>query len=179
MELLEQQTELLEQFARGDLDAFETLFRQFQGEVFRWVVRIVRDPSAAEDLTVESFWRIYRARARFDAKRSFGAWARKIATNAALDHIKASRQETALLEDSAAVVPADPGVQRDIRERTRQAFSQLPGKLRVTATLALIEERPYKEIADSLGISEGAVKTRVFRAQRLLRENLRKLGIKP
>jgi RNA polymerase sigma factor (sigma-70 family) len=179
MELLEQQPELLEQFARGDLEAFETLFRRFQGEVFGWIVRIVRDPGTAEDLTVETFWRIYRARARFDAKRSFGAWARRIATNAALDHMKTARQETILLDDSAAITPVDPGVQQDIRERTQLAFRQLPAKLQVTATLALIEERPYKEIADLLGTSEGAVKTRVFRAQRLLRENLKKLGIEP
>jgi hypothetical protein len=52
--------ELLEQFTRGDSEAFETLFRQFQGEVYGWIVRVVRDPGAAEDLTVETFWRIYR-----------------------------------------------------------------------------------------------------------------------
>ncbi len=55
--------ELLERFALGDLEAFETLFRQFQGEVYGWIVRVVRDPGIAEDLTVETFWRIYRARA--------------------------------------------------------------------------------------------------------------------
>src|SRR5271166_5549843 len=88
MDVLEQPTELLERFAHGDLDAFEALFRQFQGEVYRWVVRIVRDPGVAEDLTIEAFWRIHRAHARFDPQRSFGAWARRVATNAALDHLK-------------------------------------------------------------------------------------------
>ena len=66
--------ELLKRFAAGDREAFETLFRQFQGEVYGWIVRIVRDPGAAEDLTVETFWRIYRAHARFDPEGSFGAW---------------------------------------------------------------------------------------------------------
>ncbi len=68
--------ELLEQFALGELEAFEALFRQFQGEVYRWILRIVRDSGVAEDLTVETFWRICRARARFDPSRSFGPWAR-------------------------------------------------------------------------------------------------------
>ena len=67
--------ELLERFARGDLDAFEALFHQHQSVVYSWILRIVRNRSAAEDLTVETFWRIYRAYARFDPKRPFEAWA--------------------------------------------------------------------------------------------------------
>ncbi|MGC2388386.1 MAG: sigma-70 family RNA polymerase sigma factor, partial [Candidatus Acidiferrum sp.] len=77
--------ELLERFAAGDLDAFEMLFQQHQKEVYAWIVRIVRDSGIAEDLTVETFWRIYRARARFRPDGNFRAWARRIGTNAALD----------------------------------------------------------------------------------------------
>ena len=179
MEVLEQPPELLEQFAHGDLDAFETLFRQFQGEVYRWIVRIVRDPGVAEDLTLDTFWRIHRAHARFDPQRSFGAWARRIATNTALDHLKTVRPETALLEDSPGPALPDAAVQRDIRERTAWAFRQLPAKLQVAASLALVEEQPYKEIAVALGISVGAVKLRVFRALRLLRRKLKQQGIEP
>lgn len=73
----------------------------------------------------------------------------------------------------------NPGMQRDIRERTRRAFADLPAKLQVAATLALIEERPYQEIAEALNISVGAVKLRVFRALRLLRKRLRELGVEP
>jgi RNA polymerase sigma-70 factor (ECF subfamily) len=87
--------ELLEQFVRGDLDAFESIFREHQNEVYGWIVRIVRNPAAAEDLTIETFWRIYRARARFDATRELGPWARRIATYLAYNHLKAARPETA------------------------------------------------------------------------------------
>src|SRR2546430_12890982 len=81
----------LEQFAAGDLVAFETLFREFQSPVYGWIMRIVRDRAAAEDLTVETFWRAWNARARFDPHRSFGAWARRIASNVALNHLKRNR----------------------------------------------------------------------------------------
>jgi RNA polymerase sigma-70 factor (ECF subfamily) len=179
---MEQPSELLERFARGDLDAFESLFRQFQGDVFRWIVRIVRERGAAEDLTIETFWRIHRAHARFDPERNFAAWARRIATNTALDYLKVARREVELPEDlpdlrSSAL--GDPGVRQDVRERVGKAFGELPAKLRVTATLALIEEEPYQEIADALGISVGAVKLRVFRAVRLLRKQLKQLGVEP
>ena len=65
--------DLLERFVQGDSAAFELLFRQFERDVFGWILRIVRDTSAAEDALVEAFWRAYRGRARFDSSRSFGA----------------------------------------------------------------------------------------------------------
>jgi hypothetical protein len=61
---------LLQRFVQGDEAAFESLFRQFEGEVYGWIVRITRDASAAEDALVEAFWRAYRSRARFDASRT-------------------------------------------------------------------------------------------------------------
>src|SRR5437868_4455704 len=101
--------ELLERFAAGDLEAFEALFRRHQKEVYRWTVRIVRDSGIAEDLTVETFWRIYRARTRFDpVAGNFHAWARRIATNAALDHLRHTRKETELSEDSLQRLVAIP-----------------------------------------------------------------------
>jgi RNA polymerase sigma factor (sigma-70 family) len=176
---MEQPAELLQRFSRGDLEAFESLFLQFQGEVYGWILRIVRERGAAEDLTIETFWRIHRAHARFDAARSFGAWARRIATNTALDYLKTSRRETGLPDNLPGPTVPDPAVQRDVRERVDKAFRELPAKLRIAAALALIEEEPYQEIADALGISVGAVKLRVFRAVRFLRKRLRDLGVEP
>ncbi len=169
--------ELLERFAHGDLEAFETLFRQFQSQVYGWILRLVRDRGAAEDLTVETFWRIYRARARFDPGRSFEAWARRIATNVALDHLKHRRVEVELSRDPASEPAPDPAIRRETRQRIELAFRELPAKLQAAATLALIEERSYDEISEALGISVGAVKSRVFRAVRVLREKLKPLGV--
>lgn len=179
MPVLEQPPDVLRQFCHGDLDAFEALFRCHQGEVYGWIVRIVRDPSVAEDLTVETFWRIHRAHARFDPTRSFGAWARRIATNAALDHLKTVRRETELPYDLASRPLPDPGISNELRQKMARAFHRLPPQLRLAATLALIEERPYQEIADALGVSTGAVKVRVFRARRFLRKELKRQGIEP
>jgi RNA polymerase sigma-70 factor (ECF subfamily) len=170
--------DLLERFAAGDLEAFEVLFRQHQSQVYAWIVRIVRDSGIAEDLTVETFWRIYRSRARFDPAGSFGAWAYRIATNAALDHLRKTRRETELPADLAADPEPDPAVRRETRDRIRKAFAQLPPKYRLVATLALIEDEPYEKIAATAGISASLVKIQVFRAVRMLRKQLASLGIK-
>ncbi len=179
MPVLEQQPDVLQRFSRGDVDAFEALFRQHQAEVYRWTLRIVRDPATAEDLTVETFWRIHRAHARFDPDRSFEGWARRIATNTALDYLRSTPVETELPEDLAQPTQPDPGISQELRQKTARAFGRLPPKLRIAATLAIIEEQPHKEIAEALGISTGAVKLRVFRALRLLRKNLKQQGIEP
>jgi RNA polymerase sigma-70 factor (ECF subfamily) len=169
--------ELLERFAAGDLEAYEALFRQHQKEVYAWIVRIVRDSGIAEDLTVETFWRIYRARDRFQPAGNFRAWARRIATNAALDHLRTTRREIELPEDLAGAEAADPAVRRETRDRIKQAFFQLPPKYRLVATLALVEEEPYDRIAEAAGISAALVKMRVFRAVRILRKQLNSLGV--
>jgi RNA polymerase sigma-70 factor (ECF subfamily) len=171
---------VLDRFRQGDLDAFEALFRQHQRAVFGWILRIVRDPSAAEDLTVETFWRIHRAHARFQAARPFEPWARRIATRAALDWLRARRPE---FDQAVADLPsppaADPGVVAEIRIKTAQAFARLPPRLRIAAVLAVVEEQPHKQVAAALGISVPAVKLRVFRALRLLRRDLESQGITP
>jgi RNA polymerase sigma-70 factor (ECF subfamily) len=87
---------VLHRFRDGDLDAFEALFREHQRPVYGWILRIVRNTAAAEDLTVETFWRIHRAHDRFQPEYPFGPWARRIATRAALDWLRAQRPEVEL-----------------------------------------------------------------------------------
>jgi RNA polymerase sigma factor (sigma-70 family) len=179
--------ELLERFVRGEVDAFELLFREFQRQVHRWIARMVRETAVVEELTVETFWRAYRARACFDASRgsepmgTFGAWLRRIATNVALDHLRRRRLPFVELRLGARVAAAahESVVERERREAIAGAFGALPAPLRAVAALALVEEQPYAQIGEAMGISEGAVKHRVFRAVRLLRRWLERKGIKP
>src|SRR5947208_5351149 len=112
--------ELLKRFVQGDLEAFESLFKRFQREVYGWILRIVRDTGAADDVLVER-------RTRWQA--------------------------------TAEDLPAPVGVDRDLAESVALAFRSLPPKLQIVATLALIEERPYADIADALDVPVGTVKS--------------------
>ena len=170
--------QLLEQFVEGDPQAMETLYRRFEREAYRWILRIVRDPAAAEDVLVESFWRAFRARARFVVGRPFGAWLRRIATRAALDHLRSVRRRAEW--HLGEVEPEAPAV-GDLASRDAivRAFRRLPVKLQIVATLALIEERPYAEIAEALDLPVGTVKSRLSRASARLREELSRQGVQP
>lgn len=170
--------ELLKRFVRGDQDAFESLFRQFEAEVYRWAVRIVRDSGIAEDVLVDAFWRAYRSRAHFDPSRSFGAWMRRIATNSACDHLRMMRPHTSLIP-IADGIEGPKSADRVQGESIARAFRKLPPKLQLVATLALIEGQSHEEIAESLHLPVGTVKSRLFRALCALRKELARLGIRP
>ena len=162
---------LLLEFVHGDRAAFEALFRAFEHEVYRWIVRIVRDGSIAEDGVVETFWRCYRSRARFDPTRSFGAWLRRIATHVAIDLLNTARRHGSMSIESRTE-PSCAHTDGAVDEAIARAFDSLPPKLKVVATLALIEQRPHAEIAEALGVPIGTVKSRLFRATQKLRKEL-------
>lgn len=179
----QQSQEHLLAFRHGDVDAFEALFQRHQRAVYGWILRMVRDPGTAEDLTAETFWRIYQAHARFDPARGFEGWALRIATHAALDWMRTARTENELRAEMApdpeAPAAGDAAVSAEIREKTALAFQRLTPKLRIAAVLAVVEEQPHRDVAEALGISVAAVKVRVFRALRLLRKDLERQGIRP
>jgi RNA polymerase sigma-70 factor (ECF subfamily) len=171
--------ELLRRFVEGDVAAFETIFREAEPDIYRWLLRMVRDPAIAEDLVIETFWRVYRSRATFDWTQSFQAWARRIATNVARDHLRRRPREVGLPQSLSTPPQPDPAVSQDIARKVRQAIAALPPRHRIVVVLALVDEVPYSEIADALGLPVGTVKSRVFHAVRRLRRRLRQLGIEP
>ena len=177
--------DVLQRFVHGDREAFESLFREHQGEVYRWALRIVRDHSTAEDVVVEAFWRAFRGRARFDPSRSFGAWMRRIVTRVAIDHLNATRRRAWVslgeFSNRAGRVPSGQGHVTTggptSADEIGRAFRRLAPKLQVVATLALIEEQPLGEIAEALDVPIGTVKSRLFRATRQLRAELTRMGV--
>jgi RNA polymerase sigma-70 factor, ECF subfamily len=140
-------------------------------------MRIVRDRGVAEDLTLETFWRVYKARGRFEAGGNFGAWVYRIATNLALSHVRRAHHEAELVDDLAAPQPPDTAEQQQTASYVRHALLRLPSRLQVAVIMALVDERPYPEIAEALGVPLGTVKSRVFRAVRMLRKQLKKLRV--
>jgi RNA polymerase sigma-70 factor (ECF subfamily) len=164
-------------FASGDLEAFERLFRRHQRDVHGWVLKMLRDPATAEEVTVEAFWRAWKSRSRYDPARPFATWVRRIATNQAIDHLRQARPTVELPASFPAPDAGDAALTAEVRGHIVEAFESLPAKLRAAATLALIEGHGHAEIAEALGTSVGAVKVRVFRAVRRLRARLREKGI--
>lgn len=152
--------------------AFEALYRANRDEVYAYVAGLLRDRTAAEDVTALAFERAYRKRRRFDpARGSARAWIFGIARNAALDELR-RRQRSARLaadpEDDRAAVAEDAEVALR-RAALREAIGSLEPRERELVALKFFAGLANSEIAAVLGVSESNAGTRLHRTIEKLR----------
>jgi RNA polymerase sigma-70 factor (ECF subfamily) len=172
----------------GDKEAFSKLVEKYQKPVYSVCYRMLGTPTAAEDAAQEAFIRAYQALDRYDPERSFATWLLSIASNYSIDQIR-KRKVTILSMDSEKygwMAPPDPGPspERAALEKEKQALVQsLLAELSETDRAAVIlqfwHECSYEEIAETLDLSTSAVKSRLFRARRLLADKWLEMGEDP
>jgi RNA polymerase sigma-70 factor, ECF subfamily len=179
--------ELVARWQSGDADAFGLLVRRHERRVYRLLYRMLGSASEAEDAVQEAFLSLHRHGRRFRRESRFSTFVYRVAVNAALNRrrsiARARARERQLAQRQAAgddlpSGPRDPegaasGAQ--VQARVQQALMELPPDLRMAVVLYDIEGRPYREIADVLGVPEGTVKSRIHRARNALRELLGEL----
>jgi RNA polymerase sigma-70 factor (ECF subfamily) len=153
--------------ASGDLAAFESLVRAYQAHVFRFVRHLVGDPALAEDLTQETFLRLYRRLGSFRFQSKFSTWLFQVARNAATDELRRRQRRERLTE--LAPVPGPPSAP-DARAELRAALAALPPALQESLVLVEVFGFAYREVAEVLGVPVGTVKSRVFHARLRLHE---------
>lgn len=159
----------------GETDAFETLVARYEARVYSLLLRLVGNPTDAEDLAQETFVKAYRKLETWEAGRPFLSWLFKIAHNTALDFLRARRPEHQTLDDPEQPVdvaeraPAEPEIDAGSVER---ALAELPPLYREALLLRHHEELDYAEIARITGAPLGTVKIRIFRGRELLRRRL-------
>jgi RNA polymerase sigma-70 factor (ECF subfamily) len=155
-------------FSRPNTTAFsfDALYREAAADVHAYAWSILRDRSAAEDVTALAFERAYRRRNRFDARRgSARAWLFAIARNAALDELRRRRRTAALTFDPAAETePAAEGPELERRATVTAALASLDPRDRELVALKFHAGLSNAEIGALLGVSESNAGTRVHRA---------------
>lgn len=171
---------------RGDLDALSELITRYQNRVYRFLLRLVREPAAAEDLFQQTWLRLAEKIRYFDANRNFEAWLFTLARNLAIDHLRRIRPESLdepIPGDESGATAADQLASRErpaiegILERERagrlaEALETLPVSHREVLTLRFEEEMKLEEIAEVVGAPLSTVKTRLRRSLERLRERL-------
>ncbi|MBE3591116.1 MAG: RNA polymerase sigma factor [Firmicutes bacterium] len=160
----------------GDRQAFAPLVERYQRAVFNLCLRYTGQRQDAEDLTQEAFLRAFRALGRYDSRRPFSAWLFAIAANACRDWSRrqASRARAAELEDAPPLDPdpAKAAERRDSLVRVAAALRELPADERLLVLLVHHQGFSLKEAAGITGLTAAAVKARLFRARRKLRQRL-------
>jgi RNA polymerase sigma-70 factor (ECF subfamily) len=160
----------------GDRQALDVLLRRHYDRVHAICRRIAGATRDADDAAQEAMISIVRGLARFDGRSAFSTWTYRIATNAALDELrKRDRRPTPHVADPDGTAPevADPRSHRTVesavdRISIDEALDELPEEFRVAVVLRDVCDLDYAEIADTLGVPIGTVKSRIARGRSLL-----------
>ncbi len=157
-----------------DAEACEALFQECAADVHAYVILLLGDRSAAEDVTALAFERLYRSRARLDHRRGTPrAWLFAIARNAALDELRRRRRQPRYALEEELVADRDCAEALEHVERratVRDALAALPTREREVVLLKFHGQLSNGELARALGISESNAGTRLHRALTRLRE---------
>lgn len=178
--------ELLARTVAQDAAAFEALYDRHAKTVYSLILRIVRDPEAAEELVQESFWQVWRKAEQYNRGGAVGAWLSRIGRNKALDHLRrlkarpqAADGEPELLERIAA--PESRQVEAEVnriwdRRHLQSALAAIPDEQRRCLEMAYFEGKSQREIAEEMGTPIGTIKTRVRIGLEKLERSLRAVG---
>lgn len=179
---------LMERVKAGDSEAFNLLMKKYEKTVVNLVFRFTGDRESAEDLAQEVFLRVYRAAGRFEARAKFFTYLYKVTLNLCRNaRAKAQRRRTNSLDaprpgyedqplkrelEDPAGSAEDHLARQELAEVVREAVMDLPEEQRVAVILQRYQGLAYEEIADTLGLSIPAVKSRLHRAKLNLRKKL-------
>lgn len=158
----------------GDTRAFDELVRRHQGRVRANCRAITRSPADVDDLAQDVFVKAYFALPRFEHRALFGTWLNRIKVNHCLNFLQKGklRQHVDIDDTPVAGRETTDGPLHDARLRTRieQTLDALPDSLRVPLIMCDLDNLPYQDIADALGIGLSAVKMRIKRGRERFRE---------
>lgn len=169
------ESDLVREAQTGDADAFERLYRMHGRRVYALCLRMVSDPSRAEELTQDVFVRAWSTIESFQYRSAFGTWLHRLGVNVVLSDIRSEKRRS-----SKEILPGDlsdfqgevRGAMPDTRMDLEAAIAQLPKGAKEVLILHDIEGYRYREIAEMTGVAEGTVKSQLSRARRLVREAL-------
>jgi RNA polymerase sigma-70 factor (ECF subfamily) len=174
--------ELISRIAAGDRLAMQVLFARHHVRVYRFVLRLVANPTNAEDLISEVFLDVWRQAGKFEARSAVSTWLLAIARFKALSALR-RRSEDELDEETAANIEDqadDPEVatqKKDKGEILRRCLTKLTQEHREIVDLVYYHEKSIEEVAEIVGIPEATVKTRMFYARKKLSELLKAAGV--
>lgn len=163
--------------ARGDVPAFEALYRRHAGRVHGVIARLVGGPGTrAEDLTQDAFVRAWQALPAFRFESAFSTWLHRLAVNTALMDLRSRRSRPQDDGDEEAIdglgTPDSAGHTTALTLDLERAVASLPPRARAVLVLYDVEGWQHEEIAAQLGMAVGSSKAQLHRARHLLRTRL-------
>jgi RNA polymerase sigma-70 factor (ECF subfamily) len=177
--------ELMVALRGGNREALAELVQRYQNDIFRFCLHYLRDYERARELAQETFVRVYIARQRFDEARKFRPWVLCIARNLSLNELKrkksvhmesleeyasTAREDDGALQRSSEDTPDQELMAQERREVLAALLNALDAESREIIMLRFFEKMAARDIAEVVGSTEGAVRTRLHRILKSLRE---------
>lgn len=169
---------LVDRVLSSDPHAFQTLYEKYYDRVYSIAFGVLRDADEAADAMQEIFTLVYKNLARFDRRSKFSTWLFRIAVNRSIQQarkLKYKKRE-AEYDDRIESIPERTLPAEENDPKINEAMGQLHPNDRAILTLFYGDELSLQEIADSMGCSANAAKTRLFRARERLRESYEKIA---
>jgi len=173
---------LIGRIAKGDRLAMQVLFARHHVRVYRFVLRLVGNPSVAEDLISDVFLDVWRQADRFEGRSAVSTWMLAIARFKALSALRKKPDEE--LDEETAEAIEDPGddpevalEKKDKSAVLRKCLEKLSPEHKEIIDLVYYHEKSVEEVAEIVGIPENTVKTRMFYARKKLAELLEAAGV--
>jgi RNA polymerase sigma-70 factor (ECF subfamily) len=159
-----------------EVEAFETLVKNYQNMVFSVSARIVGSHTEAEDISQEVFIKAYEHFSELRNSATIGGWLKTVATNLSINHLNRYRARWKFFseQDEPYEIAVETEVKSDRQEMLEAAILKLPDAHRVPLVLFHFQDLSYDEIATKLGISLAKVKSDIFRARETLKKILSK-----
>ncbi|MFB6257847.1 MAG: RNA polymerase sigma factor [Flavobacteriales bacterium] len=173
---------LIQAVKKGDQRAFKTLFDRYSPVLMGMAMRYARNEPDAEDILQEAFVRIHEKIGDYEGKGSFEGWMKRILMHTAINFIKKRNKEQERKNDDMEVerleikddeLPDDLG-----QEELMKAMNRLPDGYRTVFNLVVFEGYEHQEVADLLGINVGTSQSQLFKAKKMLRQQLVREDIK-
>jgi len=169
--------ELMRRFLRGELEGFNLLVENYKVKLFGLLYRLLGNKEEAEDILQETFLRVYKERESYDFNYSFSTWIYTIALNLWKNEYKKKSRVKFLNMDTLFNRPdlhsENFGNKNRLSSILERAIRTLPYKYRSAFILRDVDQLSYEEVALTLNIPAGTVKSRVNRARRILKKKLR------
>jgi RNA polymerase sigma factor (sigma-70 family) len=185
----EEDRRLIQQALRGNEKAYESLLSKYRNLVYTIMLKMVRNPQEAEDLTQEAFMKAFNSLASFNDEFAFSTWLMKIATNNCIDFLRKRKLRTFSINEPIQykddkiefeLPDFEPSPEKTLLMEERKkmledAINELPERYRYVIVLRHKEDKSYEEISEILNLPLGTVKAQIFRAREILNKKLKQI----
>jgi RNA polymerase sigma-70 factor, ECF subfamily len=188
--MLDEDQVLIQKILEGKRSSFEELMKKYNGKIYGFIYRMVRDEEVAVELTQDFFIKIYKVLHKYNSQYKFSTWAYRICHNLVIDYVRKNQAQVDSLDDDTVSQKQmletenyvkEDGFENMAKEQVSQyvwsVVNSIPAKYKELILLRYLQGLKYDEIAEVMDLPVGTVKNRIFKAKEILKTEIETDGL--